>query len=487
MTTEDRSLEATATSYERDEHYVSGDWLRSAATESIDVIDPATETVIGRVPAGNAADVERAVAAARAASDDWSLTEPPERSDLLRRIADGLAARSDELCQLITRELGCPLETTRWLQVDFAAGAFRSMAEVLDAATWDERMHGFVVTREPYGVVGAISPWNYPLDQVVGKVAPALAAGCTVVLKPSEVAPLNALVLAEVINDVGAPAGVFNLVNGFGRVAGEALAAHPEVDKVSFTGSTRAGRRVAELAAQTVKPVTLELGGKSANLILDDADLQTAVADGVAKCFINSGQTCNAVTRMLVPVARLREAEELARDEAETFTTGDPFDAGTRLGPLVSETQRDRVRGYIQAGIDAGARLLTGGIQPPDRLTKGYFVRPTVFSDVAPDMTIAQEEIFGPVLSIIPYRDDGEALDIANGTRYGLVARVWSNEQDRIAWFARRLRAGQVYVNDAAFHPEAPFGGYKQSGVGREHGKYGFEEYLQTKATVFPE
>jgi acyl-CoA reductase-like NAD-dependent aldehyde dehydrogenase len=441
--------------------------------------------VIGSVPAGNAADVDLAVAAARAAFDEWSMTESATRADLLRQIAAGLAARSDELSHLITRELGCPLRTTEWLHVGYAVEIFRSLAAVLDTASWYEEMDGFSVSREPYGVVAAITPWNYPLDQIAGKVASALAAGCTIVLKPSEMAPLNALVLAEVIDALGLPAGVFNLVNGLGPVVGEALAAHREVDKVSFTGSVRVGRRVAELAAQTVKSVTLELGGKSANLILHDANLETAVADGVGKCFQNSGQTCNATTRMLVPSSRLREAEQIARSEAEAFTTGDPFDAVTRLGPLVSETQRERVRAYIQAGIDQGAKLLTGGVHPPDGLSTGYFVRPTVFSDVAPQMTIAQEEIFGPVLSILPYRDDAEALEIANGTAYGLVARVWSDAQDRIDWFVRRLRAGQVYINGAAFHPEAPFGGYKQSGIGREHGKYGLEEFLQTKATVF--
>jgi acyl-CoA reductase-like NAD-dependent aldehyde dehydrogenase len=477
---------SSTTSCARDEHYVNGEWIPALAAGTISVVDPATEQVIGRVPAGSAADVERAVASARAAFDDWSMTESATRAHLLRQIAEGLAARSDELAHLITRELGCPLRTTEWLQVEYASEAFRSMAAVLDEASWAERMHGFVVSREPLGVVGAITPWNYPLDQIVGKVAPALAAGCTVVLKPSQMAPLNALVLAEVMDDVGLPAGVFNLVNGCGPVAGEALAAHPDVDKVSFTGSTRAGRRVAELAARTVKSVTLELGGKSANVILEDADLSAAVVDGVGRCFLNSGQTCNAVTRMLVPSAALRQAEDIARREAETFATGDPFDADTKLGPLVSQAQRERVRGYIKAGIDAGAKLLTGGVEPPRGLSTGYFVCPTVFSDVTPDMTIAQEEIFGPVLAIIPYRDDAEALAFANGTDYGLVARVWSNAPDRIDWFARRLRAGQIYVNDADFHPEAPFGGYKQSGLGREHGKYGLEEYLQTKATVFP-
>jgi acyl-CoA reductase-like NAD-dependent aldehyde dehydrogenase len=479
-------LSSTSAVHVHDRHYIAGEWTRPAGTETIDVVDPATEAVIGSVPAGLPADIDLAVSAARTAFDDWSMTEPAARAELLRKIASGLDARSDELSDLITRELGCPLETTRWLQVEYASEAFRAMADTVDEAAWCERERGFTVSREPYGVVGAITPWNYPLDQVVGKVAPALAAGCTVVLKPSEVTPLNAFVLAEVMNEAGVPPGVFNLVAGFGPTVGEALAGHPGVDKLSFTGSTRAGRRVGELAARSVKSVTLELGGKSANVILDDADMARAVADGVFRCFLNSGQTCNATTRMLVPRDRLGEAETLAREEAESFSTGDPFNPDTRLGPLVSETQRERVRGYIEAGINEGATLLTGGVEAPDGLDAGYFVRPTVFSNVRPEMKIAQEEIFGPVLSILPYEGHDAALEIANGTEYGLIARVWSRDQERINWFARRLRAGQVYVNDAAFHPEAPFGGCKQSGVGREHGKWGLAEFLQVKAMIFP-
>jgi acyl-CoA reductase-like NAD-dependent aldehyde dehydrogenase len=470
----------------RERHYVNGDWVRPHTTETIEVVDPATEQVIGSVPAGSPEDVDLAVAAARAAFDAWSLTESDLRAIALRRIAAELRKREDTLSDLITHELGCPRRTTQWLQVAFASQAFDAMADVLDTTVWTEEVDNFVVSREPFGVAGAITPWNYPLDQIAGKVAPALAAGCTVVLKPSEVTPLCAFVLAEAIDAVGLPAGVFNLVSGFGPVVGEAIAAHPDVDKVSFTGSTGAGRRVAELAAQGVKSLTLELGGKSANVILDDADLQTAVSHGVGGCFINSGQTCNAVTRMLVPRARLHEAEEIARRTAEDFTTGDPFDEHTQLGPLVSATQRDRVRGYIERGQQEGARLITGGVEPPTGLDVGYFVRPTVFSDVTPDMAIAQEEIFGPVLSILPYDSEAQALEVANGTVYGLVARVWSDDPERVERFARRLRAGQVYVNAAPFQPDAPFGGFKHSGVGREHGRYGLDEFLQTKATVRP-
>jgi acyl-CoA reductase-like NAD-dependent aldehyde dehydrogenase len=348
--------------------------------------------------------------------------------------------------------------------------------------TWEEKVGNSLIVREPAGVVAAITPWNYPLHQIANKVAPALAAGCTVVLKPSEVVPLNAFVLAEIVEEVGLPAGVFNLVSGTGPVVGEAVVAHPDTDMVSFTGSTRAGRRVSELAAQSVKPVTLELGGKSPNVILDDADLEKAVTDGVAKCFLNSGQTCSALTRMLVPREQLEEAERIAATVAETFTPGDPFDDSTRLGPLVSATQLERVRGYIAKGQEEGARLVTGGADLPEGKEHGYFVSPTVFSDVEPDMTIAQEEIFGPVLSIIPYDDEEDAVRIANDTIYGLAGGVWSGDEDRARRVAARIRTGQVEINGGAFNPLAPFGGYKQSGHGRELGRYGLEEFLVVKS-----
>jgi acyl-CoA reductase-like NAD-dependent aldehyde dehydrogenase len=330
--------------------------------------------------------------------------------------------------------------------------------------------------------VGAITPWNYPLHQIAAKVAPALAVGCTVVLKPSEVAPLNAFILAEIIAEAGAPAGVFNLVTGTGPVVGEAIASHPGIDMVSFTGSTRAGRRVSELASQNVKPVALELGGKSPNVILDDADLETAVTDGVSKCFLNSGQTCSALTRMLVPRERLEEAEQIAAAVAAAFTVGDPFGEDTKLGPLVSDVQRERVRGYIRKGVEEGAKLVTGGEDVPDGLDRGYFVQPTVFSGVRNDMTIAQEEIFGPVLSIIPYDDEEDAVRIANDSSYGLAGGVWSSDEERAKNVARRIRTGQVEINGGVFNPLAPFGGYKESGHGRELGRYALEEYLQVKS-----
>jgi aldehyde dehydrogenase (NAD+) len=336
--------------------------------------------------------------------------------------------------------------------------------------------------REPVGVVGCITPWNYPLHQICAKVAPALAAGCAVVVKPSEVTPLASFILTEIIDSLDLPAGAFNLVTGYGPVVGEAIAAHDGVDMVSFTGSTRAGRRVSEVASQTVKRVALELGGKSANVILDDADLKSAVGFGVANCYLNSGQTCSAHTRMLVPRAKLAEAEEAAANAAERARPGDPFEEGTKLGPLVSEAQRERVRDYIKKGEEEGAKLVAGGAEAPEGLEEGYFVRPTVFSDVKPEMTIAQEEIFGPVLSIIPYDDEDEAAEIANSTIYGLDGGVWSADPERAKEFARRMHTGQVQINGATFNPLAPFGGVKQSGHGRELGRFGLEEFLDVKA-----
>jgi acyl-CoA reductase-like NAD-dependent aldehyde dehydrogenase len=375
-----------------------------------------------------------------------------------------------------------PLSLSGPIQVGLPQQAFADAAAQVRSLVWEEEIGNSLVVREPIGVVGAITPWNYPLYQIALKVAPAMAVGCTVVLKPSEVAPLNAFALAEVIDEVGLPPGVFNLVTGPGTIVGEAIAAHPGVDMVSFTGSTRAGKRVMELAAGTVKKVALELGGKSANVLLEDADLDAAVPSGVFGCYINSGQTCSALTRMIVPRSRLAEVEEKAAAAAAGLAPGDAFDAGSMLGPLVSAAQRDRVRGYIQKGIDEGAKLVCGGTEPPEGLEKGYFVRPTVFSEVTSDMTIAQEEIFGPVLSILPYDTEEEAVRIANDTVYGLAGAVWSADPAHAEAVARRLRTGQVDINGGAFNTGAPFGGYKQSGVGRERGRYGVEEFLQVKS-----
>ena len=468
--------------HERDKLYIDGGWVPSTGTGTIEVVNSTTEEVMGRIPAGTADDVDTAVKAARRAFESWSTTSVEERAKYLTRITEGLQARMDEIATLVSQEVGMPKSLSLLVQAGLPLMDFQNTATLINDVQFEEQLGTSLVVREPVGVVGAITPWNYPLHQVAAKVAPDLAAGCTVVLKPSEVAPLNAFVLAEIIDDIGLPAGVFNLVTGTGDVVGEAMSAHPDIDMISFTGSTRAGKRISEVASQTVKRVTLELGGKSPNVILDDADLEKAVADGVAKAFLNSGQTCSALTRMIVPRSKLADVEAIAKATAEAFTPGDPFGESTRLGPLVSEAQRERVRGYIQKGQEEGARLVTGGAEPPEGLDSGYFVRPTVFSDVTTDMTIAQEEIFGPVLAILPYDDDEEAVRIANDTIYGLAGGVWSGDAERAKAVARKIRTGQVEVNGGSFNPMAPFGGYKQSGRGRELGKFGIEEYLETKS-----
>ncbi|MBW3667929.1 MAG: aldehyde dehydrogenase family protein [Actinobacteria bacterium] len=467
---------------DRDKLYIDGAWVASTGAGTIDVVNSTTEEVIGRIPEGTADDVDRAVKAAKAAFRGWAATSVEERGKYLQRITEGLQARMMEIAQTVSTEVGMPVNLSMIIQAGLPTMTFGSMPQIVDSFPWEEQVGNSLIVREPVGVVGCITPWNYPLHQIAAKVAPALAAGCTVVLKPSEVAPLNAFILAEIIDEVGLPAGVFNLVTGVGPVVGEAIAAHPAVDMVSFTGSTRAGKRVSQVAADNVKRVALELGGKSANVILDDADFERAVSDGVGKCFLNSGQTCSALTRMLVPRSRLAEAEEIAVKAAESYTPGDPFADGTRLGPLVSAAQRQRVRDYINKGVEEGAKLLTGGAEAPEGLEKGYFVRPTVFSDVRTDMTIAQEEIFGPVLSIIPFDSEDEAVEIANDTVYGLAGGVWAGDAEKAKAVARRLRTGQVEVNGGSFNPLAPFGGYKQSGVGRELGTHGLEEFLEVKA-----
>ncbi|MFL5899038.1 MAG: aldehyde dehydrogenase family protein [Solirubrobacterales bacterium] len=466
----------------KDKIFIGGEWVEPSGGEAIEVVNSTTEEVMGSIPACSPEDADRAVAAAREAFESWSQTSREERARYLAAVAEGLNERAEEIATTITQELGMPLKLSRIVQVGLPTSQFAATPQLMEEVAWEEEVGNSKVLREPVGVLGAITPWNYPLNQIACKVAPALAAGCTVVLKPSEVTPLNAFALAEVVEAAGLPAGVFNLVTGTGPVVGEAIAAHPGVDMVSFTGSTRAGRRVSELAAATVKPVAMELGGKSPNVILDDADLVQAVPDGVAKCFLNSGQTCSALTRMLVPRQRLAEVEELAKAAAETFAPGDPFDSATRLGPLVSALQRERVRGYIRKGAEEGARLLTGGAEPPEGLDRGYFVRPTVFSEVTAEMTIGQEEIFGPVLVIQPYEGEDDGVRIANSTPYGLSGGVWSADPDRAIAVAKRIRTGQVEINGGAFNPLAPFGGYGQSGHGRENGRFGIEELLQVKS-----
>ena len=467
---------------QRDKLFIKGKWVAPQGRGVIEVIHSATEEVMGTIPEGSAADAEAAVAAARAAFDGWAATPVAKRAEYIQKIADGLKARSEELAQLIAGEVGMPIKLARAIQVGGPVFNWGNVAKLLGKFEFEEQVANSLVVREPVGVVGAITPWNYPLNQITLKVAPALAAGCTVVLKPSEVAPLNAFVLAEVIEEAGLPPGVFNLVTGYGPVVGEVLASHPDVDMVSFTGSTRAGKRVAELAAQTVKRVALELGGKSASVILDDADLSAAVKGTLSACFLNSGQTCSAHTRMLVPRAKYEEVKALAAQFAAAYVPGDPAQETTRLGPLISAVQRDRVLGYIRKGLEEGADLITGGPEAPEGLSTGFFVKPTVLGNVKTTDTVAREEIFGPVLTVICYDNEDDAIRIANDSIYGLGGGVWSGDEARAIRVARRIRTGQVDINGGPFNMQAPFGGYKQSGNGRENGKYGLEEFLEYKA-----
>lgn len=464
--------------------YVGGEWVPSTgdANPMFEVVDSSTEEVLAKVPAGTKDDVEKAVAAAKAAFPAWSGLTVKERADYLRKIQAGLQARTNEVAETVAREVGMPLKLATMIQAGLPTMQLGNFADAAEKLEYEVEVGNSLVVKEPVGVVGCITPWNYPLNQVVAKVGAAMVMGCTVVLKPSEVAPISAFILAEVIDGAGVPKGVFNLVSGDGLSVGDAISRHPDVDMVSFTGSTRAGREVSKAAADTIKRVHLELGGKSASVILDDADLKKAVKGTISACYLNSGQTCSAHTRMLVPKSKHDEAKALAKEIAEGFTLGNAVGGEGKLGPLVSAVQRDRVRGYIQKGIDEGAELVTGGPEQPEGLEKGFFVKPTVFAGATSEMTIAREEIFGPVLTIIPYEDEADAIRIANDSPYGLAGGVWSGDQERAKRVARQIRTGQVDINGGRFNPLAPFGGYKQSGNGREWGSIGLEEFLEVKS-----
>ncbi len=467
-----------------DKFYINGEWVAPMSDRKLEVIDPADESVIAEVTLGSADDVNRAVAAARAAFPAFSRTTREQRLELLQRILDVYMRRYDEMARAISTEMGAPMKLATRSQAACGSAHLETAIKVLRDYPFEERVGSSLVLKEPIGVCAFITPWNWPINQIACKVAPALATGCTMVLKPSEIAPLSAYLFARMIDEAGVPAGVFNLVNGDGPTVGAALAAHPDVDMVSFTGSTRAGVLVARAAADTVKRVAQELGGKSANIILDDADFERAVTYGVRECFSNTGQSCNAPSRMLVPREKMAEAAEIACHAAEKTRVGDPRAEGTHIGPLVSQVHFDKVQRLIQAGIDEGAELVTGGTGKPAGLEKGYYVKPTVFTNVSNDMTVAREEIFGPVLVIIPYENEDDAINIANDTVYGLSGYVQSGDVERARRVAARLRTGMVHINGAPGDWEAPFGGYKQSGNGREWGVYAFEDFLETKAVM---
>jgi aldehyde dehydrogenase (NAD+) len=464
-----------------DRHYYDGDWQASSGTETIAVISSATEQEVGRVPRGTPQDVDRAVQAARRAFESWSRLPLEERAQWLEKLSAAMKTRAPQIAEAISHEVGTALGYSTKVQAEFPIMMIAMNAKFLRGAKLEEELGNSIIYKEPIGVVGCVTPWNYPLHQVVCKIAPALAAGCTVVLKPAEVAPLSAFMLAEAAHEIGLPKGVLNIVSGSGRVVGEAIVAHPAVDMVSFTGSLAAGRRIASVAGDGIKKVTLELGGKSAFVVLDDAPFDKAIPAGVNNCMQNSGQTCSAWTRMLVPRARHDEAVEMAKAQLAKLTLGDPFDKNTRLGPLSSANQRDTVLGYIEQGQKEGATLVAGGGRPSN-LPTGFYVEPTIFANVDNKMTIAQEEIFGPVLAVIPYDTDDEAVSIANDSPYGLAGGVWSGTEERALTVAKRLRTGQVDVNGGRFNPLAPFGGYKKSGIGREIGPLALDEFFQMKS-----
>ena len=466
--------------------YINGEWVDPVTPRTLDVINPATEEPFARISLGSAADVDKAVSAAVDAFEHFLRTTPQERVELFEAILAEYGKRYEEIAETISTEMGAPIWLSKAAQAMTGQMHFSTAMRILKDYQWEEQKRSYKLRKEPVGVCGLITPWNWPVNQITCKVAPALATGCTMVLKPSEVAPVNAIILAEILDAAGVPKGVFNLVNGDGPTVGEALSGHPDIHMMSFTGSTRAGIQVARAAADSVKRVAQELGGKSANIILEDADLKQAVSGGVSQIFQNSGQSCNAPSRMLVPANVHNDALEIAREVAESTKAGDPFASGTNIGPVVSEVQFDKIQGLIQKGIDEGATLVTGGTGRPEGMNVGYFVKPTIFGNVSNDMTIAREEIFGPVLTILPYETEEEAIQIANDTPYGLSGYVQSGSVEHAQEVAAQIRTGNVHINGSGPDFNAPFGGYKASGNGREWGELGFEEFLETKAVFAP-
>ena len=466
----------------RDAIYIDGKWVPASGGEKIEVINPATEEIVGTVPVGTEVDVNDAILAARSAFPSWSKSSIEERQGYLNAISAAISERGDQIAEVITSEVGTPINYSKMAMVGTPRVVARSYAKILDSFEWEEEVRNSLIVKEPIGVVGMITPWNFPLHQIIGKVAPALASGCTMILKPSKEAPLNAFILADIIHDCGLPKGVFNLVSGHGREIGKSISSHPEVDMVSFTGSTAAGVSVSKEASETVKRVTLELGGKSANIILDDADMVKAAKMSVYSCFNNSGQECSSLSRLLIPSSHREEIIEVISSTMERYSVGDPMDESIKCGPMVSESQQKSVSGYISKGISEGATIISGGLGMPEGVSRGFYVKPTVFADVTREMTIFREEIFGPVLSISTYETEEEAIIMANDSEYGLSGGVWSGDEERALRVAMAMRTGQVSINGGAFNISAPFGGYKLSGNGRELGSHGLEEFLEVKA-----
>ena len=466
----------------RDQLYIDGKWVQPIGTGSIDVINPATEEIIGKIPVGSKEDIDIAVSAARIAFDSWSKSSIETRIDILNALSDALKERGEDIAQTITAEVGTPIGYSRVAMVGTPRVVSRSYAKILENFDWEEKVRNSIICKEPIGVCAFITPWNFPLHQIIGKVAPAIAAGCTMILKPSKEAPLSAFILADILHEIGLPPGVFNLVSGHGSEIGNYMSSHPEVDMVSFTGSTGAGISVSEAAETTVKRVTLELGGKSANVALEDADPTLVAKKAIGACHQNSGQTCSALTRLIIPESMSDKVYQIIAEKNNSYTVGDPLEENTRCGPMVSLRQQKSVSKYIESGINEGASLISGGLGMPEGISKGYYVKPTIFANVSPDMKIWKEEIFGPVLVITTYKSEEEALELANDSIYGLSGGVWSKDQERAIEFAKDMRTGQVSVNGGEFNVSAPFGGYKLSGNGRELGAHGLNEFLEIKS-----